>query len=163
MFQLKSISKVGLAILIGIGLLTTSCNEEIKPKEQETDALNTGISSLEGTWKMTYAEIRENDSIQVKDLSSTDFIKIINRSHFAFFNQDRGTQENFTAGAGTYTYDGSKYVENLEFINFVDYRGHSFTFDVEIKGDSLIQQGYEKIEASGIDRYILEKYIRIKK
>ena len=37
------------------------------------------------------------------------------------------------------------------------------TFDVEIKGDSLIQQGYEKIEASGIDRYILEKYVRIKK
>lgn len=121
------------------------------------------VNPLEGTWKMTYAEIRENDSVQVKDLSAADFIKIINGSHFAFFNQERGTHENFTAGAGTYTFDGSKYIENLEFINFVDYRGHSFSFDVEIKGDSLIQQGYEKIEGSGIDRYILEKYIRIKK
>jgi len=163
MIELKSFSKIGLVLFIGIGLLTVSCTKELKPKGQETDALEPDFSPIEGTWKMTYAEIRENDSIQVKDLSSTDFIKIINRSHFSFFNQERGTQENFTAGAGTYTYDGSKYVENLEFMNLVDYRGHAFSFDVEIKGDSLIQQGYERIEDSGIDRYILEKYIRLKK
>jgi len=163
MIELRSFSKIGLTLFIGISIVAVSCTKEIKLNEQETNLQKPEISRIEGTWKMTYAEIRENDSIQVKDLSSTDFIKIINRSHFSFFNQERGTQENFTAGAGTYTYDGSKYVENLEFINFVDYRGHSFSFDVEIKGDSLIQQGYEKIEASGIDRYILEKYIRIKK
>ena len=162
MIELKSFSRIGLAIFMGIGLLAASCSKEIKPKEPEMNPVKKEVNGLEGTWKMTYAEIRENDSIQVKDLSSTDFIKIINRSHFAFFNQERGTQENFTAGAGTYTFDGSKYIENLKFINFVDYRGHSFSFDVETKGDSLIQQGYEKIEASGIDRYILEKYIRIK-
>lgn len=162
MIELKSFSKVRLAIFIGIVLFGLSCNKEMKSKKPEMNAVNQEINRLEGTWKMTYAEIRENDSVQVKDLSSTDFIKIINRSHFAFFNQERESQENFTAGAGTYTFDGSKYIENLEFINFVDYRGHSFSFDVEIKGDSLIQQGYEKIEASGIDRYILEKYIRIK-
>lgn len=162
MIEVKSFSKIGLTLFIGISLVAASCSKEIKSNEQNTDLQNPEISRLEGTWKMTYAEIRENDTIEVKDLSSTDFIKIINRSHFAFFNQERGTQENFMAGAGTYTYDGSKYVENLEFINFVDYRGHSFSFDVEIKGDSLIQQGFEKIEASGIDRYILEKYIRIK-
>ncbi len=156
MIELKSFSKAVTTIFVATGLIIASCSEEIKPPEQDS-------SPIEGTWKMTYAEIRENDSVQVKDLSSTDFIKIINRSHFAFFNQERGTHENFTAGAGTYTFDGSEYIENLDFINFVDYRGHTFSFEVEIKGDSLIQQGFEKIEASGIDRYILEKYIRIKK
>lgn len=161
MIELKSISKAVMAIFITI-LIAASCREEIKPKEK-IKLSQEDSSPIEGTWKMTYAEIRENDSIEVKDLSSTDFIKIINRSHFAFFNQERGTNENYTAGAGTYTFDGSKYVENLDFINFADYRGHTFSFEVEIKGDSLIQQGIEKIEASGIDRYILEKYIRIKK
>ena len=155
MIKLKSFSMTAIAVLTIV--ITASCSEKIKnPSEANS-------SPIEGTWKMTYAEIRENDSIEVKDLSSTDFIKIINRSHFAFFNQERGTNENYTAGAGTYTFDGSKYVENLDFINFADYRGHTFSFEVEIKGDSLIQQGIEKIEASGIDRYILEKYIRIKK
>ncbi|MGA9271536.1 MAG: hypothetical protein WBV45_13020 [Lutimonas sp.] len=154
MIELKKISRTALAITIVVGLCTGSCSKEMKEQEQSG-------STLEGTWKMTYAEIRENDSVQVKDLSSTDFIKIINQSHFAFFNQERDTQDNFTAGAGTYTFDGSEYVENLDFINFMDYRGHTFSFQVEIKGDSLIQQGHEKIEASGIDRYILEKYVRI--
>ncbi len=161
MIEVKRISKVGITILLIISFFAFSCSKEVKHEDQEMNPMKQEVSPLEGTWKMTYAEIRENDSVQVKSLDSTDFIKIINKSHFAFFNQDRGTSDNFTAGAGTYTFDGSKYVENLDFINFVDYRGHSFSFDVEIKGDSLIQQGYEKIEASGIDRYILEKYVRI--
>jgi hypothetical protein len=163
MIELRRFSKIRWVVLTGIALIAWSCDKDAKSKEGQMNPLKQEISPIEGTWKMTYAEIRENDSVQVKDLDSTDFIKIINKSHFAFFNQERGTQDNFTAGAGTYTFDGSNYVENLEFINYMDYRGHSFSFDVEIKGDSLIQKGYEKIEASGIDRYILEKYIRIKK
>lgn len=163
MIEIKKNARVGLTLLAGILLFTSSCNQQSDTAVQEEKTVEKSNSALEGTWKMTYAEIRENDSIQVKDLSATDFIKIINGSHFAFFNQERDSQENFTAGAGTYTFDGSKYIENLDYINFIDYRGHTFSFEVEIKGDSLIQQGYEKIEASGIDRYILEKYVRIKK
>jgi hypothetical protein len=149
-------SRIKLILLLAVGILTTQCGEEIKPE------VPAKTNSIEGTWKLTYAEIRENDSVQVKDMSSTDFIKIINQSHFAFFNQERGTDENFTAGAGTYEFDGSNYVENLDFINYLDYRGHSFSFEVEIREDSLIQQGQEKIEESGINRYILEKYVRVK-
>ena len=161
MNKLKTISKLGSALLIILTLVAVSCKTENKREEQsiKKEVLESG--QIEGTWKMTYAEIRENDSVQVKDLSSTDFIKILNKSHFAFFNQERETNENFTAGAGTYTFDGSTYVENLDFINYMDYRGHSFSFEVRIQGDTLIQQGHEKIEASGVDRYILEKYVRV--
>ena len=112
--------------------------------------------------KLVYADIKENDSLQVKDLSKTDFIKIINKTHFAFFNQEQGTSENFVAGAGTYKYDGEDYIETLDFIPAVDYRKHIFPFKLEIKGDSLIQHGHEKIESANLDRFILEKYIRIK-
>ena len=135
-----------------------SCTKESKP-HKATEKVNK--NPIEGSWKLVYADIKENDSLQIKDLSKTDFIKIINGSHFAFFNQDQGTSENFMAGAGTYTFNGSDYAETLDFINAPDYRGHIFPFKVEIKGDSLIQQGHEKIEAAGLDRYILEKYIRI--
>ena len=119
-------------------------------------------NEIQGTWKMIYAEIREKDSIQVKDLSNTDFIKIINQDHFAFFNQDRGTGDNFMSGAGSYTIKGTDYVETLDFISLPELRGHEFPFQVRFAGDTLIQQGHEKVEEAGIDRYILEKYIRMK-
>ena len=139
-------------------ILLLSCTKRNTSPEPPVNPVK---NSIEGSWKLVYADIKENDSIQIKDLSKTDFIKIINGSHFAFFNQEIGTSENFMGGAGTYTLKGSDYAETLDFINAPDYRGHVFPFKVEIKGDSLIQQGHEKIEAAGLDRYILEKYIRI--
>ena len=148
------------AILLLVMLfLIISCSENKKidpPIEADQK------STIEGSWKLVYAHIEENDSIQVKDIVKSDFIKIINANHFAFFNQDKGSSDNFMAGGGTYTYNGNDYVETLDFISAVDYRGHVFPFKAEVKGDSLIQQGHEKIEEAGLDRYILEKYIRIK-
>ena len=139
-------------------LIIMSCQPHAKEIPNKEPAEETGI---EGSWKLVYADIRENDSVQVKDLSNTDFIKILNETHFAFFNQDRGTGENFMAGAGTYTFDGENYTETLDFIHITELRGHVFPFRAEVKGDSLIQQGHEKAEEAGLDRYILEKYVRI--
>ena len=78
-------------------LFLISCSENKTP---DIKTVETSESPIEGTWKLVYADIRENDSLQVKDLSKTDFIKIINKTHFAFFNQEQGTSENFVAGAG---------------------------------------------------------------
>lgn len=139
--------------------ILSSCSQK---KEEKKADLTLEKNTIEGSWKLVYADILENDSLQVKDLENTDFIKIINRTHFAFFNQDRGTSENFMAGGGSYTFDGHSYQETLSFIPSPDYRDHVFPFEVEIKGDSLIQKGHEKIEEAGLDRYITEKYIRIK-
>lgn len=135
-----------------------SCNQS-NPSSAPNDVSDE--SEIVGSWKLVYASIRENDSIHIKDLSNTDFIKIINSGHFAFFNQERGTSKNFVAGGGPYTFDGNKYTETLDFINDHSFRGHVFPFEVTFKGDSLIQQGHEKVEAAGVDRYIIEKYVRI--
>ena len=148
--------KTILHLLFALFLLN-SCDKIAQPEDvSNIDNKAEGKSSsdlseisVEGSWKLIYADIRENDSLMVKDLSQTDFIKIINKTHFAFFNQEKGSAENFMSGAGSYTFNGT------------DYRGHEFPFKVEIIGDSLIQQGHEKIEEAGLDRYILEKYIRI--
>lgn len=147
------------SLFVTLILLLTACNKD-KPmpvKIQETR------QPIEGSWKMIYADIRENDSVQIKDLSNTDFVKMINSSHFAFVNQVRDTSAGFFAGAGTYTYENGKYVESLDFIDAMSYRGHTFEFEVQFSGDTLIQMGREHIEEAGIDRYITEKYIRIAK
>ena len=146
-----------LLLLTFLFILSCSGEKEIKSTLSSEEG-----NLIEGSWKLVYAHIEENDSIEVKDLEKTDFIKILNADHFAFFNQDKGSSENFVSGGGTYTFDGNDYIETLDFISAVDYRGHVFPFKAEIKGDSLIQQGHEKIEEAGLDRYIVEKYIRIK-
>ncbi len=72
---------------------------------------------LIGTWKMVYAETLENDSLSIKNLTNTKFIKIINETHFAFFNQQSNSEIGFYAGGGTYTLNGNKYSERLSYIS----------------------------------------------
>lgn len=139
-------------------LVLFSCQPQTKEVSEPTSK---GEAGIEGSWKLVYADIREKDTIMIKDLTKTAFIKILNKTHFAFFNQDHGTGENFMSGAGTYTFDGENYTETLDFIQVTELRGHVFPFRAEIKGDSLIQQGHEFAEEAGLDRYILEKYVRI--
>lgn len=119
-------------------------------------------SRIIGSWKLVYNQIKEADTILLKDVSKTDFIKIINASHFSFINQPKDSLGDFYAGAGTYTFDGEKYIETLEFIAYKAIRNHKFHFRIEIKGDTLIQYGREKVEAANMDREIIEKYLRIK-
>lgn len=145
-----------IALLVVI-LLVISCN--IKKESVEIVAAK---KEIEGSWKLIYGEVKENDSVQVKDLSNSDFIKIINETHFAFFNQPKGTSEGFYGGGGTYTLEGDVYIEKLNYVSVDDVRGHVFPFTIEIKEDTLIQYGLEEVKEANIKRDIIEKYIRIK-
>jgi hypothetical protein len=136
-------------VVLVVLIICASCkNEETK-------------NGIEGTWKMIYAETKQGDSIEVKDLSNTDFIKIINASHFAFINQDYNNVENFYSGGGTYKYQGKQYVETLDFTSVELIRNHEFPFTIKISGDTLIQKGLEEVKAAGIKREIIEKYIKV--
>ena len=117
--------------------------------------------SLEGTWKMVYAETLENDSLTIKDLTNVEFVKIINENYFAFFNQQTDSENAFYGGGGTYTLNGNNYSETLSFISVKNLRGHVFPFQIEFSGDTLIQSGIEKVEKANINRKIIEKYIKI--
>jgi len=122
----------------------------------------TDKSQITGSWKLFYNEIIEGDLIQIKDLSTIDFIKIINKTHFSFINQPKDSLGQFYAGGGSYTFDGENYSETLNYIAYKAIRGHVFNFKIEIKGDTLIQYGKEKVEAANMDRDIIEKYLRVK-
>ena len=146
--------------LILVVVLLISCNkttDSVKEEKKETPKL-----ALQGTWKLIYGEVKENDSVKVKDLSKAEFIKIINKSHFAFFNQPKARAEGFYGGGGSYTLKGNNYKETLNYISVDAVRGHVFPFTVKIVGDTLIQYGLEEVKEAGIHRDIIEKYIRIK-
>ena len=138
--------------------LFLSCNtNKEKPLVNKTQ----NNLNIVGSWKLIYADVLENDSLQVKEMGDTEFIKIINDSHFAFFNMNVTDSDSFMAGGGSYTLMGDNYTEKLDFFKNKDYRGETFHFTVEMKGDTLIQHGLEEIKEANIKRYIIEKYLKV--
>ncbi|MBK0369870.1 hypothetical protein [Flavobacterium agrisoli] len=119
---------------------------------------------LKGTWRLISAEVTEKDSSYSTFDASTKMIKIINDTHFAFFNHDlkngKDSTAIFFAGGGKYSLKDSIYTEHLEFFNNREWENNQFEFVINIKNDTLIQKGIEKIEKLGINRTIIEKYVR---
>lgn len=128
---------------------------------------NSKTIPLTGTWRLISAEATENDSTFSTFNPKTKMIKIINETHFAFFNHDLNngkdsTNAVFSGGGGKYTLKDSIYTENLEYFNNRQWENNKFEFVVKIQNDTLIQEGIEKLEKLGINRIITEKYVREK-
>lgn len=145
-----------------MSLVLVSCMEQ-PPKE------NSEVAGLpvQGTWKLLSGTLIEKGDTVVTDYTKTSsFIKIINETHFAFLKHDlnkgKDSSASFGAGGGSYTLTGDQYTEHLEYCNDRAWEGHDFTFTLTIANDTLVQSGVEKIEAEGIERYNIEKYIRVR-
>jgi hypothetical protein len=145
----------GTAVLITI-LLYISCTE----KKQSLP--------ITGTWKLLSGTVIEkNDTIVTDYTQNKEFIKLINDSHFSFLGHDLSQGKDsatafFTAGGGKYTLKDSAYTEHLEYCSDRSWEKNDFSFTITIHNDTLIQQGIEKVEATGVNRLNIEKYIRMK-
>jgi hypothetical protein len=150
-----------IAVLIVIMTIVFSCAKETKTEDSTQ-------SPLVGTWKLLSGTLIEKGDTTVTDYTKgLSFIKIINDTHFSFTNHDLNhgkdsTTAAFSAGAGTYTLKDNTYTEHLEYCNAREWEGHDFPFTIEIKNDTLIQRGVEKIESQGIERLNIERYVRVK-
>jgi len=149
---------------LSIGLLflafMISCKEKTENNLQTTSTI-----PIQGTWKLLTGTLIEKGDTSITDYTKDlSFIKIINDSHFSFLQHDtRKDSTNFSAGGGRYELKGNTYTEHLEYCSAKEWEGHDFSFTVTINTDTLFQSGVEKIEAQGIDRINIEKYIRYKK
>jgi hypothetical protein len=131
-----------------------------------------GHKDLKGSWQLFYASSSTKDTTMVTDLSHIKMIKILNDTHFAFMQHilkdDADTlavrSNEFGGGGGTYTLIGNAYKEHLEFCSAAGYEGKDFDFTIEVRGDTLIQTGEEKLKDLGIGEEnlkLVEKYVRI--
>lgn len=122
---------------------------------------------LNGTWQLVSGiTITKGVSVVTDYTKNNRMIKIINDTHFAFLRHDleskKDSSNHFDAGGGSYTLNGNKYTEHLDYYVDKNWEGKSFDFTVTIKNDTLIQKGLEKVESEGIDRIIIEKYLKLK-
>lgn len=144
-----------LPVILPLGLLL-SCSSETPSSV-----------AITGTWRLVSgATITGKDSTITDYTKGLSMIKIINDSHFAFLKHDvnspKDSSNHFDGGGGSYTLEGNKYTEHLDYYSDRGWEGKSFTFTVSISNDTLVQSGREKVEGEGIDREIIEKYVRVK-
>lgn len=136
--------------------------------EPQKEAKKPAEIPLAGTWKLITGTLIEKGDTNVTDYTKDkSFIKIINEDHFAFLQhslqKSKDSAADFSAGGGSYSLKDSTYTEHLEYCNAREWEGNDFTFTIHISGDTLIQQGLEKIEDAGVNRVNIEKYVRLKK
>lgn len=122
---------------------------------------------IAGTWRLISGTIITKGDSSVTDYTKgSSMIKIINDTHFAFLKHDVGSpadsSNHFDGGGGSYTLDGDAYTEHLDYYGDRNWEGKTFNFTVSISNDTLIQRGVEKVEAAGVDREIIERYVRVK-
>ena len=147
-----------IAFLFTCSLL--SCKEDAKKE------LTLSIP-LVGTWQLISGTTITGGVSSFTDYTKDQrMIKIINNSHFSFLKHDlhrpKDSANNFDAGGGSYSLAGDQYTEHLDYYKDRNWEGKTFTFTVAINNDTLIQRGLEKVEKEGVDREIIEKYIRAK-
>lgn len=140
-------------------VVLVSCDEKT-----QNNLKSTNPTTIQGTWKLLTGTIIEKGDTTVTDYTKDrSFIKIINESHFSFLHHTlRKDTTDFSAGGGRYELSGDKYTEHLEYCSSKEWEGHDFPFTIIIAGDTLIQNGVEKIESQGIDRMNIEKYVRLR-
>ena len=123
--------------------------------------------SIIGTWQLINGTVIEKGDTVVTDYTKNiSFIKIINDTHFAFFQHDltkgKDTGAIFVAGSGSYTLNNSLYSEHLEYCSDRNWENTDFKFTIELKKDTLIQSGVEIVENAGINRINTERYVRVR-
>jgi hypothetical protein len=123
--------------------------------------------SLTGTYRLVNSKsIEKGDTTNTTPAKGTETIKILNDGHFAFFTHDlnkgAGPKPVYDSGSGAYVLDGDRYTEHLEFCNEREWENRTFNFKIEVRHDTIIQQGIEKIDSLKINHEIVETYVRLK-
>lgn len=136
--------------------------------DMEGNVMKKARISVIGSWKLiTGIIIEKGDTILTDYTKNISFIKIINNTHFAFFQHDLNKGKDsaaiFVSGGGSYSLTDSLYIEHLEYCSARNWEGNDFNFTIHVKDDTLIQSGVEKVESAGVNRINIEKYIKVKK
>jgi hypothetical protein len=147
--------------LISLTIILNACDQGNAAK------VPASRTALTGTWELLKGTLIEKGDTTITEYGkNVSFIKIINDTHFAFLQHDlhRGKDSTavFVSGGGRYSLNKDQYTEQLEYCSAREWEGNDFKFTITLKGDTLIQQGVEKVEATGVNRLNIEKYVRMK-
>ena len=122
-------------------------------------------SPIEGAWKIVYGTWVRGDTV-MGTLPGTwkgAGMKMWSKGHFAFvgrYGVDTSWSDSY--GGGSYSLEGNRYQENIQFHTWKAAVGDSVKMLMEIKNDTLVQT-WPLLENGQIDKsnFRQEKYIRM--
>ena len=173
------ITKVKPIIIVLCSLMMIGCVITEQPVNAKQTLVSQGI---EGSWQLMRETLTVGDNEYVTfDGKNRQMIKIFNQSHFSFASigkqrprfdsyqltddQKITAYDNFSGSMGRYTINNDILIEHVEFSSFPNYEGISIPFNVNIDGDTLIQQGNYPLILLGLgdqDGYLYATFKRIK-
>jgi hypothetical protein len=100
--------------------------------------------SLEGAWELVYAIYKDKDGKVVYENKGDGekSLKILAQRHFSFITQDKDGKFS-VAGAGSYTLDGLKYTEIVNYTSMNRLMGKTYHFNCQMKDGTWIPTGNE--------------------
>jgi opacity protein-like surface antigen len=140
-------------LTIVVSLIAVSCSQAKK-------------SPIAGAWKLAYEFEKSGDKVTIiyPGINTGSEIKMWSDHNFIFvgrFKEDSTFTDSF--GGGTYSLNGNRYEENVEYHSSSDYLGKKVKLLLELRGDTIIQtwpvDDNGQITAS---KYYTEKWARLK-
>ena len=139
-----------------ISIIVWSCN----PNEKQH-------RKIDGAWSLVYYKSISPDTV-IGRYFGKDVIgsqaKVWSQGHFVFVGRFKvGNKEIDNYGGGTYTLEGSQYIETILYHKNKKWLGTQPKMLVEIKGDTLYQT-WPVNDMWKVDKnnYTIEKYARLK-
>lgn len=117
------------------------------PTAKEEKVSSESPASLIGTWKLKERIDHDNQKTEWETVSdSIVYDKYLTDTHFTWINYDKNNDILVGIGGGTYTYDGTNYIENIEFFRppTSSILGQQINFTAEFKEGRWYHTGYSK-------------------
>jgi len=100
-------------------------------------------NQVEGTWELVSAQwiFADTDTAEFPNSDHDREVKMIGKTHVLFIRQDTTNNDLFFSGGGTYTFEGNKYIETLEFADWITDIGTTLTYECQFEDDMWIMTG----------------------
>ena len=118
---------------------------------------------IEGIWKLIYMQTASKGArFEFKQADNFRDYKIFGKQHFYFVGEFKMADSTvFNSGGGTYVYDKGVDTESIEMHQLSPGSiGKTETFDIKLKGDTLIQSTPGREKGSDKDG-LYEMYVRV--
>jgi len=118
-----------------------------------------------GAWKLLSTEVYTDGNLTEKDLITYTNIKIFSEKNWEFLGMDTSDSlPIYNFGGGTYSLNGSEYLETIEMHVFKPFEGQTLKMTLGLKNDTLVQE-WIPLDSTGIpDTHLkyVEKSVQLK-
>lgn len=108
---------------------------------KEFKATASNQSQLAGVWKIS-GRMQDGKQVEINHTGSRKTLKLLSGNYFQWFAIDPAENKFYETGGGTFSFDGGKYIENIEFFSKDNSRvGASLNFEDRIENEQWIHTG----------------------